>query len=123
MGVVGAASSSPQPATVAQARIRPEKEINLSIGNPILLDKIAGLSKGLIGMKVFAVALSLSLVLAAAPSFAQAQAPAPAQPATGTKPAPAQPAPTTAKPAPAAAQPQAPPKVPFQTGLKYAYVQ
>ena len=71
-------------------------------------------------MKVFAVALALSLVLAAAPSFAQAQAPAPAQPA-GAKPAAPQPAP--AKPAPAAAQPQAPPKVPFQTGLKYAYVQ
>jgi outer membrane protein len=75
-------------------------------------------------MKVFAVALALSLVLAAAPSFAQAQAPAPAQPAPSTaKPAPAQPASSTAKPAPAAAQPQAPPKVPFQTGLKYAYVQ
>jgi outer membrane protein len=71
-------------------------------------------------MKVFAVALALSLVLAAAPSFAQAQAPAQPAPA---KPAPAQPAPSTAKPAPAAAQPQAPPKVPFQTGLKYAYVQ
>jgi len=75
-------------------------------------------------MKVFAVALALSLVLAATPSFAQAQAPAPAQPAPATaKPAPPQPAPSTAKPAPAAAQPQAPPKVPFQTGLKYAYVQ
>ena len=61
-------------------------------------------------MKVFAVVLALSLVLSAAPSFAQAQAPAPAQPK------PAAPAP------PAAAQPQAPPKVPFQTGLKYAYV-
>ena len=74
-------------------------------------------------MKVFAVALALSLVLAAAPGFAQA--PAPAQPAS-TQPAPgtakpAAPAPATAKPpAPAA---QAPPKVPFQTGLKYAYVQ
>ena len=74
-------------------------------------------------MKVFAAALVLSLVLSAAPSFAQAQAPAPAQPRPAT-PAPAQPAPGTAKPASAAAaQPQAPPRVPFQMGLKYAYVQ
>lgn len=51
-------------------------------------------------MKVFAVVVALSLVLSAAPSVAQAQAPA--QPA-----------------APAA---QAPARVPFQTGLKYAYV-
>ena len=71
-------------------------------------------------MKVFAVALALSLVLSAAPSFAQAQAPA--QPAPGTvKPSP--PAPGTVKPPPAApvTQPAAP-KVPFQTGLKYAFV-
>ena len=62
-------------------------------------------------MKVFAVALALSLALSAAPSYAQAPAPAgPAQP--------------TAKPAPPApaAQPPAPTRVPFQTGLKYAYV-
>ena len=63
-------------------------------------------------MKVFAVALALSLVLSAAPGFAQAQAPAPAQP----KPA----APTT--PAPAAQAPPAEKVVPFQTGLKYAFV-
>ncbi|HVG55630.1 MAG TPA: OmpH family outer membrane protein [Vicinamibacterales bacterium] len=69
-------------------------------------------------MKVFAVVLALSLVLSAAPSFAQAQAPAPAQP----KPAAPAPAPTQKPAPPAAAQPQAPPKVPFQTGLKYAYV-
>lgn len=56
-------------------------------------------------MKVFAVVVALSLVLSAAPSFGQAQAPA--QPA-----------------APAAAQAPAPkPPVPFQDGLKYAYVQ
>jgi outer membrane protein len=63
-------------------------------------------------MKVFAVALALSLVLSAAPGFAQAQAPAPAQP----KPA----APTT--PAPATQNPPAEKVVPFQTGLKYAFV-
>lgn len=74
-------------------------------------------------MRVFAVVLALSFVLAAAPSFAQAQAPAPAQPAGTAKPAPAQPAPGTAKPPAAAAQPPAPPKVPFQMGLKYGYVQ
>jgi outer membrane protein len=119
-------SSLPQPATVAQARIRAEKEINWRIGNPILLDKIAGLSKGLIGMKVFAVALALSLVLAAAPSFAQAPAQATAAAAGQAQPpSTAKPAPSTAKPAaPApAVQAPAPPKVPFQTGLKYAYVQ
>ena len=63
-------------------------------------------------MKVFAVVLALSVVLSAAPSFAQAQAPAPAQP----KPA----APTT--PAPATQSPAAEKVVPFQTGLKYAFV-
>ena len=46
-----------------------------------------------------------------------------AQPAPAAKPAPAQPAPAKPAPPPAAAQPQAPPRVPFQTGLKYAYVQ
>ena len=65
-------------------------------------------------MKVFAVALALSLVLSATHSFAQAPA----------SQAPAQPAPGTAKPqSPVPAPAQAPPKVPFQTGLKYAYVQ
>ena len=71
-------------------------------------------------MKVFVVALAFGLVLSAAPSFAQAQAPA--QPAPGTvKPSP--PAPGTVKPPPAApvTQPAAP-KVPFQTGLKYAFI-
>ena len=73
-------------------------------------------------MRVFAVALALSLVLSVAPSHAQAPAPAPAQPAPAQGQAPA----PTAKPAPtqpaAAAQP-AQQRVPFQTGLKYAYVQ
>ena len=71
-------------------------------------------------MKVFAVVLALSLVLSAAPGFAQAQAPAQPAPA-GAAQAPA----PTAKPAqpPAAAQPQPPPRVPFQAGLKYAFVQ
>ena len=75
-------------------------------------------------MKVFAVALALSLVLAAGPSFAQAPAPAQPRPAAPAGQTPAQPAPATAKPAPApaAAQPQAPPRVPFQMGLKYGYV-
>ena len=72
-------------------------------------------------MKVFAVALACGLVLSVAPSFAQAQAPAPAQPAPGTA-KPAQPAPGTAKPAQPAPVPQAAPKVPFQNGLKYAFV-
>ncbi len=63
-------------------------------------------------MKVFAVAVALSVVLSAGPSFAQAQAPAPAQP----KPA----APTT--PAPATQNPPPEKVVPFQTGLKYAFV-
>ena len=78
-------------------------------------------------MKVFAVVLALSSVLSASPSYAQAQPAAPAPAAQAPAPAtqkPAQPPPpATQKPAqPAAAQPQAPPKVPFQTGLKYAYV-
>ena len=54
-------------------------------------------------MRVFALAPALSLTLMAAPIFAQAKPPAPAAP---------QPA----------AQPAPPPRVPFQTGLKYAYV-
>jgi Skp family chaperone for outer membrane proteins len=65
-------------------------------------------------MKVFAVASALSLVLSAAPTFAQAQAPAPAQPRPAA-PAPAQ-APQAPTPAPAQARP------PFQTGLKYAFI-
>ena len=71
-------------------------------------------------MKVFVVVVALSLVLSAAPGFAQAQAPAQPKPIAPAGQAPA-PAPTTAKPA----QPAAPaaPKVPFQTGLKYAFVQ
>jgi Skp family chaperone for outer membrane proteins len=66
-------------------------------------------------MKVFAVSLALSLALSAAPSYAQA--PAAADPAPQAQP----PAPTAkpAQPAPAAA---APTRVPFQNGLKYAYV-
>ena len=71
-------------------------------------------------MKVFAVVLALSLVLSAAPSFAQAQAPA-QPPAKPGAPVGQPPAPSTVKPAAPATQ--APPKVPFQTGLKYAYVQ
>src|SRR5687768_17447370 len=124
---MGAATgSSPQPAATPQARTRTEAEISRNIGNPILLDKIAGLSKGLIGMKVFAVVLALSPVLSASPSFAQAQPAAPAPAAQAPAPAtqkPAQPPPpATQKPGqPAAAQPPAP-RVPFQTGLKYAYV-
>ncbi len=72
-------------------------------------------------MKVFAVVLALSVVLSAAPGFAQAPAPAQPKPAA---PAPQTPPPATQKPAPAAAQPQpqAPPRVPFQAGLKYGFV-
>ena len=73
-------------------------------------------------MKLFAAALAISLVLSAAPSFAQA--PAPAQPRPAGQ-APAQPAPRPAAPAQPAAPaptPQARPRVPFQTGLKYAYI-
>jgi Skp family chaperone for outer membrane proteins len=58
---------------------------------------------------VFAVALALSLVLSAAPSYAQAPAPAGEAQAKPPQPAPA-------------AQPPAPQRVPFQNGLKYAYV-
>ena len=65
-------------------------------------------------MKVFAVVLALSVVLSAAPSYAQAPAPAGAAPQAQTPAKPAQPAP--------AAQPPAQQRVPFQTGLKYAYV-
>jgi outer membrane protein len=72
--------------------------------------KISGLAlptKGLRGMKVFAVIVALGLVLSASPTFAQA--------------APAAPAPQAPAPAaPAAAQP-APPK-PFPAGAKVAYV-
>ncbi len=65
-------------------------------------------------MRVFAVALALSLVLSAAPSYAQAPAPAGAAQIPAPTAKPAQPAP--------AAQPPAQQRVPFQTGLKYAYV-
>ena len=65
-------------------------------------------------MRVFAVALALSIMLAAAPSFAQAPAPAPAGQTPGAKPA----APPPASPATAPAASA----VPFQEGLKYAYV-
>jgi Skp family chaperone for outer membrane proteins len=64
-------------------------------------------------MKVFAVSLALSLALSAAPSYAQA-------PAAGDAAPQAQPPAPTAKPAQPA--PAAPARVPFQTGLKYAYV-
>ena len=74
-------------------------------------------------MKVFAAALTLTLVLSAGAAYAQAPAqgaPRPAAPAGQT---PAQPAPRPATPAaPAAAQPAQPAPVPFQAGLKYAYV-
>ena len=86
--------------------------------------------KGLIGMKVFAVALALAVTLAAAPSFAQAAArPAqgrPAAPAGQTQtpaPRPATPtpaAPAVQQPAPQAQAPQ--PRPPFPTGVKYAFV-
>src|SRR5678815_5283210 len=77
-------------------------------------------------MKVFAVALALSLALSAAPSFAQAQAPA--QPVAAVAgqaqpPSTAKPSPTPKPPAAPAAQQPAPPRVPFQTGLKYGYIQ
>jgi outer membrane protein len=125
--------SSSQAAPKLQRISRAEAQINRDIGNPILLDKIVGLEKGLIGMKVFAVVVAFGVMLSAAPSVARAQAQPPAQPAPATpkpavpaapstqKPAPAQPAPGAPKPAQPATQPQ--PKVPFQVGLKYAYVQ
>jgi outer membrane protein len=53
-------------------------------------------------MRVFAVALALGAMLMAAPTYAQAPAPAP--------------------PAPQAAAPAPPARVPFQEGLRYAYV-
>jgi Skp family chaperone for outer membrane proteins len=88
--------------------------------------------KGLIGMKVFAVALALAVTLAAAPSYAQAARPAgqgqarPAAPAGQTQPAAPRPA-TPTPAAPAAQQPAAPtpapqPHPPFPTGVKYAFV-
>jgi outer membrane protein len=67
-------------------------------------------------MRVFALAPALSLTLMAAPIFAQAKPPAPEAPRPAGQAAPQQPA---AQPA---AQPAPPPRVPFQTGLKYAYV-
>ena len=68
-------------------------------------------------MRVLAAALAVSMLLAASDTYAQA--PAPARPA-GQAPAPA--APRPAAPPPQAAAPAAPPQVPFQDGLKYAYV-
>src|SRR5688572_15920139 len=113
------------------ARTNAKAESGRNIGMFILLDNdgttgLAGPSttynkilptKGLIGMRVFAFALALSLTLMAAPSFAQAKPPAPAVPRPAGQAAPQQPAPQ-----PAAAQPAPPPRAPFQTGLKYAYV-
>ena len=86
-------------------------------------------TKGLIGMKVFAVALALSVSLAAAPSYAQAPArPGQARPAApaGQTP-PAAPRPATQAPAPQQPAVQAPipppaPHPPFPTGVKYAFV-
>jgi outer membrane protein len=69
-------------------------------------------------MRVFAVVLMLGL--SAAPSLAQAPAPAAPRPAAPQTPAPRPAAPAPA-PAPAAVVPQAP-AVPFQAGLKYAYI-
>lgn len=66
-------------------------------------------------MRVFVVALALSLALTAVPSYAQAPAPAPA--GQGQKPAVP---PAAQAPAPQAAP--ARPRVPFQAGLKYGYV-
>jgi Skp family chaperone for outer membrane proteins len=80
-------------------------------------------------MKVFVVALAFGIVLSAAPGFAQAQAPTPPAPGTVKPPQPTpgtvkppQPAPGTAKPAQPAAPVQTAQKVPFQNGLKYAFV-
>jgi len=73
-------------------------------------------------MRVYAVVLTFGAILA--PSFApvsaaaQAQTPAPRP----TAPAPAAPRPAAPPPAPAAALAPAPPAVPFQMGLKYAYI-
>ena len=70
-------------------------------------------------MRVYAVVLALGATLA--PSFAQVSAAAQAQ----TPPRPAAPAPAAPRPAappPAAVQTPAPPAVPFQAGLKYAYI-
>ena len=63
-------------------------------------------------MRVLAAALAVSMLLAASETHAQA----PARPAGQA------PAPRTAPPAPAPAATPAPPPVPFQDGLKYAYV-
>ena len=70
-------------------------------------------------MKSFAVALTLSAMLAAGPVYAQAPpAPRPAAPAAPAAPRPAAPAPAAQQPA----APPAPQRVPFQAGLKYAYI-
>ena len=65
-------------------------------------------------MRVLAAALAVSMLLAASETYAQA--PAPARPAGQA------PAPRPAAPAPAPAAAPAPPLVPFQDGLKYAYI-
>ena len=68
-------------------------------------------------MRVLATVVGVGVLLTPSWTFAQAAPPAP-RPAA---PRPAAPAP--ARPAaPAAAQPPAPPAVPFQDGLKYAYI-
>src|SRR5687767_9453998 len=134
----GASSVGPVGSSLSQAdadrpmaRTKAKAESGRNIGMFILLDNdgttgLAGPSttynktrptKGLIGMRVFALALALSLTLMAAPSFAQAKPPAPAAPRPAGQAAPQQPAPP-----PAAAQPAPPPRAPFQAGLKYAYV-
>jgi Skp family chaperone for outer membrane proteins len=76
-------------------------------------------------MRVYAVVLALGAIVA--PSFAQVSAAAQAQtpPPRPAAPAPAAPAPAAPRPTappPAAVQAPAPPAVPFQTGLKYAYI-
>jgi len=76
---------------------------------------LPAVEKGPTLMRVLAAALAVSMLLAASETHAQ-QAPAPARPAGQA------PAPRTAPPAPAPAATPAPPPVPFQDGLKYAYV-
>jgi Skp family chaperone for outer membrane proteins len=76
-------------------------------------------------MRVYAVVLALGAIVA--PSFAQVSAAAQGQtpPPRPAAPAPAAPAPAAPRPTappPAAVQAPAPPAVPFQTGLKYAYI-
>jgi len=72
-------------------------------------------TKGLTGMRGFALAAVLSVMLAAAPTFAQVPPP------PGQQPAPRPAAPVAPAPAPAAAA-QVPVTRPFPTGTKYAFV-